>query len=91
MRVQGLRAQRGHQRSRKCSRRGGHRAGKQSFPCLTVVQFADNGGEVKAILPPAVLFDEDTVLIEVGEHPVPISTPYASDPDIKNNRQTGHR
>jgi hypothetical protein len=45
---------------------------------LTGVQFADNGKEVKAALPPAFPFDEDTVLIEVGEHPVPISTPYTS-------------
>jgi hypothetical protein len=41
MRVQGGRAQRGQQRSRKCCRRGGSRAGKQPFPCLAVVQFAD--------------------------------------------------
>jgi hypothetical protein len=43
---------------------------------LTGVQFADNGQDVKAALPPTFPFDEDTVLIEVGEHPVPISTPY---------------
>jgi len=43
---------------------------------LTGVQFAENGQDVKAALPPTFPFDEDTVLIEVGEHPVPISTPY---------------
>jgi hypothetical protein len=53
---------------------------------LTGVQFADNGQDVKAILPRTIAFDEDTVLIEVGEHPVPISTPYASGPKIKNTK-----
>jgi hypothetical protein len=45
-------------------------------PRFTLLR-ADNGQDVKAALPPAFPFDEETVLIEVGEHPTPISTPYA--------------
>ena len=45
MRVQGGRAQRGQQGSRKGCRRGGGRAGKEPFPRLAVVQFADEAAD----------------------------------------------
>jgi hypothetical protein len=40
---------------------------------LTGVQFADNGQETRQFIPASVPFDEQTVLIEVGERPVPLS------------------
>jgi hypothetical protein len=48
------------------------------------VQFADNGQDVKRILP-GIPFDEQTVLIEVGEHPTPLSPPHAKE-DAKKTK-----
>jgi hypothetical protein len=53
---------------------------------ITGVQFADNGQQVKAILPATIPFDESTVLIEVGEHPYPLSPPHSSDKSTKSNK-----
>jgi hypothetical protein len=45
---------------------------------ISGVQFADNGQDIKRILP-TIPFDEQTVLIEVGEHPTPLSPPHAKE------------
>jgi hypothetical protein len=45
---------------------------------ISGVLFADNGQDVQRILP-TTLFDEQTVLIEVGEHPTPLSPPHAKE------------
>jgi hypothetical protein len=43
---------------------------------LTGVKFADNGQGIRQILQPMIPFDEQTVLIEVGVHPEPLTPPH---------------